>query len=295
LASDYQGHGTAEASGCNVDNAPSCGIRPIAWSDDVGPELEASILSTTFVEGKTLIDGKRRFERAGGGGAGEDPLKPDAGSTAPDADASSGDTSSADAGASESKFELTAWKAQPKWRFASIANLPAPAQIGGNCRIRAVGESGSKEGTVVADAATCPADREQNCHGRDPKNYNTEQTSAHGVQDRDAWCLDFAAGGCQCTAGPGALCRYPPPEYLEIDPRNGWAYLSTDVGLLASPDGGGHWIREGQGPASNPADKFDSFLGAQLITGQFNVPTPGQPTGSYQPYDLNKSSARIRS
>jgi hypothetical protein len=312
LASDYEGHGTSEASGCiEKDGFQKCARRAIAWTEDVGPELEASILATTFADGKTLVDGKRRFERAGGGGAGEDPLKPDAGSTAPDADTSSGDGSSAGGSATESKYELTTWSAQPKWRFASIANLPAPAQIGGTCRILDKAHPNAeviteREGTVVADAATCRADESQNCHGRLASEYMkpiTQQSTTFAPEDRDAWCLNFADAGCKCTAAPDTVCRYPTPEYLEIDPRNGWAYLSTDVGLLTSPDGGGHWIREGQGPASNPADNMvvgtggDAYApsGAQLLTGQFNVATAGAAPEDPGVYDLQKTPDRIRS
>ena len=52
---------------------------------------------------------------------------------------------------------------------------------------------------------------------------------------------------------PPEFCHYPAVRYLEIDPRNGFAYASTLVGLLTSPDGGSKWLRFGSGTVQDCA------------------------------------------
>lgn len=80
LAADYQGDKQFEASGCQVGDPtkaqPTCSIRTIAYTQDVGEELKESILATDLKFGNTASNGRMRTERAGGGGADPDATLP---------------------------------------------------------------------------------------------------------------------------------------------------------------------------------------------------------------------------
>lgn len=281
LASSADGSQQREASGCER-YSPSpvgpCALRTIAWTSDIGPEHRESMLAAQPGGSDPGWLRRMRLERAGGGGPGADPrLVP----------ATPGGYSSVDA---------RAWTERAKWRYATINNLPAPARDGGRCAIRVGAYSADHEGSVVGPE--CRAAESHHCHGRKSTTYRDPAAPAEPA-DRDAWCLDAASAACQCLNGRPSDCRYPLARHLEIDPRNGWAYLSTDVGLLASPDGGGHWIREGAGPNSNPADAMPDgpnrgATGAQLLIARDGASAQGQRAPSRQTYDLNKASARVR-
>lgn len=293
-----------EASGCVVplDPAPTtqnpankdyrkCAERSIAWTDDVGPELAESMMATSG--GADAWRGKSRTERAGGGGA---DLSQD--------DVVEGTDQSSDA-------KIAAWAKKAKWRYSSINHLPAPATVGGTCRVfeglNSAFDSETHEASVPQP--TCPAALDTRCHGRraETKKLSTSPTEP---ADRDAWCPAYSNPACECTNGLPADCRYPNPTSVEIDPRNGWAYLSSDVGLLSSPSGGRRWIRQGGAPLSNQADIFkkmtalDTFtaepqvLGAKLYTKQYHcaagesLPCNQDPSASNS-LDLNANSDRI--
>ncbi len=269
--------GPREASGClDINEEPQqCAQRSIAWTEDVGPELAEAMKGSSG--SSEAWKGKSRTERAGGGGA---DLAQD-GSTAD-------------------------WAAKAKWRYASINHLPAPAVVGGTCKIYQgldADMSASSGFQASIPSASCQANDKGRCHGRRAETKKV----AGAVADRDAWCLDYNTPACQCTVGPAAICRYPNPTSLEIDPRNGWAYLSSDVGLLSSPDGGGRWIRQGGAPASNPADWFlkpipdnipISLPGTKLYTKQYHcgatesAPCDQAPNAGNS-LDLNANPDRI--
>ncbi len=285
-----------EASGCVVplDPAPTtqnpakedyrkCAERSIAWTDDVGPELAESMMATS---GSSLAwRGKSRTERAGGGGA----------------------DVAGDGGVSE-------WAAKAKWRYSSINHLPAPAAVGGTCKVYQGGNGKIPPNSgfqASIPSATCPAALDTRCHGRRAETKKLDPADT-APADRDAWCPNYNKpdDSCKCTNGPTADCRYPNPTSVEIDPRNGWAYVSSDVGLLSSPSGGRRWIRQGGAPLSNQADIFkkmtalDTFsdepqvLGAKLYTKQYHC-GPGETSPCNQDpavgnsLDLNANPDRI--
>lgn len=259
-----------EASGCVLPPA-TCIQRPIAWTDDVGPEVAVAMHTATGFAG--AMPNWQLLERAGGGGA-------DLYADGP----------------------VEAWAAAPKWRYASVSHLPAPRGLdptapGGLCRVfEGDRPAMSSEYEASVPDGECRADNCTRCHGRRAETKMRTSADMTAVADRDAWCLDYAAPTCSCQTGASADCRYPTPAHLAIDPRNGWAYLTSDVGLLASPSGGRRWIRHGGAPASNPADVFKKMVGLDEFSDDPTVLgatlTTSGPAG--QALDLNAEPARIQ-
>ena len=114
------------------------------------------------------------------------------------------------------------------WHFASLAHLAAGDGTATGCA-----------GASLPAAGKCKA--------------KTLQTFCRGNQDQggdsapEDFCLQDAGDiqdPCYCNTGP-ATCRYPTVHDIAVDPRNGWAYAATQVGLLVSPDGGRTWGRTG--------------------------------------------------
>lgn len=251
-----------EASGCSElygDPPKPCRLRAVAWTTDVAGELREAMLSSQIVAPVvTEPEGKKKTSRAGGGGAAGDP---------------------------NAETGQAGWAALAKWRYGTIGNLPAPAAIGGTCRVHPLAQFTSADNAQASIVGpSCGAPTTTRCHGRKSASFKDAQNV---VADRDAWCLDYTSAACQCTTGPSSTCRYPTATYIDIDPRNGWAYLSTDVGLLTSPDGGGHWIRQGGSPASNPADALPVWH-----SGAYSVAPPPAPSGSYV-FDNATTGARL--
>ena len=287
VARSWPGSG-APREACGGAPVSGCQQRSIAWTDDVGEELSESILGTTV--SPTSSSSRRRTEGAGGGGA----------------DVAADST------------HLPEWAERPKWRYATIAHLPAGLDLTRQCRVKELTlpefeiAQDTQPNTLEASIPprTCDANRDSRCHARKAKE-KAESTTSPPI-DRDAWCLDFGKASCSCKDGPASNCRYPDPTSAAIDPRNGWAYLTTAVGLLASPNGGRSWIRQGGAPQSNPADVFkkmtnvDVFVddpsvrGARLYTQQFYCNQATDPSCQQDPsqensLDLNGEPWRILS
>ncbi len=174
-----------EASGCAQPVASAgnksdfCALRSIAWTQDLGAQLVASLQS-----------GAQRHS------------------------------------AMAHLLDLAS-----HWHYSSLAHL-AVAHGSGSCNPK-------------GPSAACVIDPKAFCHGAAP------QVGKTAVEDGCPAPTDSACG-CQDDAG----CHYPGVIDLQIDPRTGWAYAASDVGLLVSPDGGRTWTRTGLEPqptlAPNP-------------------------------------------
>ena len=118
------------------------------------------------------------------------------------------------------------------WHFASIAHLAA-----GTPAARNACSAGS------LPPLTCAVDPRAFCHGAPPKPDAAPETA----------CL--STDGCAC-ADPPKDCRFPVVAGLAIDPRNGWTYAATQVGLLVSPDGGRTWGRSGDAALDRNGEQY---------------------------------------
>ncbi len=158
------------------------------------------------------------------------------------------------------------------WRYASLAHLAADAwAYPGACQ-----NAGSDKSFLPK--TTCTVNGKGWCHG------------GQTAQQPEDGCLDAALCNCTdpydtTTKPPTPTCRYPAVAGLVIDPRNGWAYASTQVGLLVSPDGGRTWGRKGVDLAGAPLDKqTSSYLPAAI-----NAPTAEEDGATDENYVLRAS------
>jgi len=210
------GEAAADASvSCHV--APACGVRTIAYTHDVRPQVAASLAAFT--------------------GAAGDPASRARTTPAPSA-----------------IYSVQA--AGHGWRYSSLVHLAAPVRKWLGKRWQ---QSVCRMDVQAADpqlrmvpSPTCTAQPSSVCHG--------SKVTHHPTLAGQQWCPDMHSPDCHCkdlstpptaaawnSASPPGFCHYPAVRSLEIDPRNGFAYASTLVGLLTSPDGGGKWQRFGNG------------------------------------------------
>ncbi len=122
------------------------------------------------------------------------------------------------------------------WHFASIAHLAAGAMAAKHAC-----DSGS-----LPDRKKCTVNKDASCHGAPPVIGAALETA----------CLSSSLDGCFCVDPSSAQCRFPVVVGLAIDPRNGWAYAGTQVGLLVSPDGGRTWGRTGDPVMDRHNDEY---------------------------------------
>ena len=251
-----------------------CGRRDIAWTTDVSPQLQVSLAPND------PMTAFQALERAVGGLP--------AGYKEPD---------QCPVGDATCKLAArTAWTSAKKWRYASTMHLAA-AQVGqpaSTCSVVPHVSGLSPSVPSAPDPAGCKASEDAPCHGRRPKNFQLD--TGFPVDDPTAWCQDPAT--CKCNTNTTA-CRYPSFKGLTIDPRNGFVYASSQVGLLLSRNGGKWWERFGKvGPiqdAMYPWPGEGKGRGARLLTWQRQ---PGNPTGNVATddnaaLDLNAFPERI--
>ena len=148
------------------------------------------------------------------------------------------------------------------WHFASLAHLATSNQPDNPSSCPAVPD-------VNLPGGACPVNNKLLCHGIKPTVADTAREDA---------CLDLSTTNSKCFCADNPGCRYPAPTSVEIDPRNGWAYATTESGLLLSVDRGRSWGRNGLGndpvPALRAEAAFDGLVHKQ------DGSTP-QPPGDY--------------
>ncbi len=101
---------------------------------------------------------------------------------------------------------------QSHWHFASLAYLATSADW-----------SNADACAVQLPAKQCSVRADRLCHGRKPDPDHVPREDA---------CLDKDDDLCKCVDQPS--CRYPAPVSVQIDPRNGWSYLTSESGLFVS-------------------------------------------------------------
>ena len=220
-ASFTDAQGAIDARSSCLSLAPGCGIRTIAYNQDVGLQVAATLAA---VAGPPTGD--------------------------PGTNTWSGPTMSA---------VKNVETAGDGWRYSSLIHLGAPVRkwLGGEWRQSKCEMNTTDESALIrtVPSPTCTAVFDSACHGAKVKNGTT-------IAD-EQWCPNLAGANadpaCKCKdlstppshawldTTPPPFCHYPAVRYLEIDPRNGFAYASTLVGLLTSPDGGKKWLRFGNG------------------------------------------------
>lgn len=277
-SSDVSG-GLHSISGCkavvdyNAAYDGTCGVQTVASNDDIKRELAAVFLATANAASSATA--LRDVEVAAGGSPG----------TLIDPNLSQQDKLA----------KINAWKAQDKWRYATIAHLAtgcAPVEQGSD-----------PQAVATISSWSCPSQVDFKCHGRTPTDYAI--TIGDNPQDRAAWCPSITS--CACKSSP--TCRYPQIRTLEIDPRNGWVYAvaadhgtNPDFSLLTSPDGGRSWMRKGN--ASTDPTQNDSTLppaipagttGAKILTHQFEPSETGQaPLSDGNALDLARHPENVK-
>ena len=262
-----------DVGGCNLpgESAPhgrDCMRRTVAWIEDVGPQVLASLRASESPTASKMA--LRAVERAGGGGAGCGTACVDCKSCLA---ASTGTGGAQCPTCVDCADCASAVASAPKWRFASVTHLAA----GPTCEV--VIESTCK---VATDNAQVP------CHGHKPSEVQPPvalNATANPVDgDVDAWCPAYGAFDPKqsitlqdCTCQATGDCQFPDIRDLEIDPRNGFVYAATtNAGLLLSRDYGAHWERTNKSEAWLGAAKGQSanttYTGAWNATGVENHP-----------------------
>jgi hypothetical protein len=188
----------------DIVNTKFCSNRAVAWTRDVGPQVQASLLAShSFAASQSAA---MQVDQAGYGAGDE----------------------------------------AKGWRYASFTHLAAPRlqKVAGTwtattCTV-GVGQKGPANTTMsVPDWSACPNLGDKYCHG-------IKSPSVTSVALTHRACMNLEHPKCKCDDAPGSgPCAYPQVHDLAVDPRNGWVYASSNVGLLTSPDGGGQWQRKG--------------------------------------------------
>lgn len=251
---------TAEASGCYTPSL-RCGERQIAWVDDA----QLQMLGVRAVAANATT----------GGPIGAPP--PLAGNLSYGA---------GDPAAALVIDGLSDWKYTPLVHLATTADATAMAPT---CL------------ALTQPLATCKRDNQRACHGKSgfsvpggsPNPGAMPYVPWSGSEPIESACLDKGAGDCKCVAS--AACKYPDVAHLMIDPRNGFAYASTNVGLLVSADGGRSWVRNWDDPEPslkpNPAKPYVK-ANVRLMTGDAEACPPGAMNPPFG-CDLNRVPQRI--
>ena len=162
-----------------------------------------------------------------------------------------------------------------KWHYSSLAHLATSAD----------GQPTSC--TRVADdlpGAHCRVDLLRHAQGPKPR----------ASTPREDACLDLAVqGACACQDNP--RCRYPIPTSVQIDPRNGWVYATTESGLLVSVDGGRSWGRgpDSPVPALRPEATSAGTLPDGREPGRYPLPPSPVQLWTQDGADLNRTPWRI--
>ena len=184
-----------------------------------------------------------------------------------------------------------AWTTDGRWHYSSLAHLATSAdwQAPEACAA-----------ALELPLASCPVDPIRVCNGGEPRD-NPSPTP------REDACLESHMSTCMCRdpyrfdaadrehLRPIPLCRFPAPTSVQIDPRNGWVYATTESGLLVSVDGGRSW---GRGPDSPvPALRPEATSAGTLPDGREPGPYPLPPSPvqlwTQDGADLNRTPWRI--
>ena len=292
------GHFVGDVSHCALVGAPStpleqtdCGSRQIAWTNDVGRQIQASMLATA--DYASSRNGPRELDLAGGGLPDHDPTNcnqwcAQAPTCATDK------CPGCDVNACKANA-LALWKADAKWRYATVSHL-ATAKGGATCTIGRKLDGASWPGadppSWLPDEG-CGIEPEKYCHGKKGAGFITSATTMTSDQD-DAFCPNLA--NCTCKSDP-ANCSYPDLQSLAIDPRNGFVYATATTGLLTSPTGGEHWVRRGKTAAGDDMALLSTTPagpGGRLLSMQYpSAPLPAQPSEA-NAYDLNLTPEKIK-
>lgn len=217
----------------------ACTRRAIAWTTNIGPQVATAILATQSPA--TTETAPYDVDRAG---AQFDP-KPN-GTGLPGAD----------------------------WRYAGISHLGAavltapttatPAWTVSTCTYAAANRRDVGQCTPDIGPDAIPA------HGT----KSIPPASLELPDKSERWCPNLKDPACVCSMPAG--CTIPAIDHLAIDPRNGFVYASTNVGLLYSPDGGRQWLRRGR-----PDDHVEYAL-----TGSSSFKSAAQSAADEQPVGL---------
>lgn len=183
------------------------------------------------------------------------------------------------------------WKYSTLVHLAAAKDQAAPASINAFCAV------------APQPAAACTVNRDRQCHGH--SSYDLAPGYSPWNPDPpvpEDGCLDQTLQACKCsTTATSTTCKYPDVAHIMIDPRNGYAYASTNVGLLVSPDGGRSWARNANDASPqllptttvNPLNPVAGSTYIKQSTHLFTGTPSGCSSGGILGCDLNLVPQRI--
>ena len=277
---------TADAGGCGSAVNDPCRARQIAWTNNVGPQILNSILSTAAQNPKTPYD----IDYAGHAVTGDD---------------SQGWRFSVISHLVRKNIKaVTDGQECPYLPGGGVNGVGHRLPINNACK-------------AIVDKTVCHAVKVGNGLGDDEAEQSCPTAG-------NCSCSPIGVDANGLPAPNETLyCDSPLIDDLSIDPRNGYVYANTQAGLLTSPDGGRIWQRFGAGSFSKwtPAgfvgtfnnvevkspqagvNAFPTDRGAKLLTRQGLVTptaqqcqnTPGLCDGEVGTLDLNAQPEYIQS